>query len=124
MDVMVLAGGLSHERDVSMRSGRRVQEELRASGAKVTLHDVDSTLIPALRDRGQTVVWPMLCPKKLASMVLLLLNLWLPSCLVEGWEIVWQMLFYLWKDVMLQVVTENQRRGGTNGALFATSNAL
>ncbi|MDQ3114546.1 MAG: D-alanine--D-alanine ligase, partial [Actinomycetota bacterium] len=28
--VLVLAGGLSHERDVSLRSGRRVVEALRA----------------------------------------------------------------------------------------------
>ncbi|WP_084099918.1 D-alanine--D-alanine ligase [Demequina sp. NBRC 110051] len=60
MDVMVLAGGLSHERDVSMRSGRRVQEELRDAGVKVSLHDVDSSLIPSLRDREDVVVWPML----------------------------------------------------------------
>ncbi|WP_084079507.1 D-alanine--D-alanine ligase [Demequina sp. NBRC 110057] len=60
MDVMVLAGGLSHERDVSMRSGRRVQEELRDAGLKVSLHDVDSSLIPTLRSRSDVVVWPML----------------------------------------------------------------
>ena len=60
MDVMVLAGGLSHERDVSMRSGRRVQEELRDAGVKVSLHDVDSSLIPSLRGREDLVVWPML----------------------------------------------------------------
>lgn len=60
MDVMVLAGGLSHERDVSMRSGRRVQEELRDAGLKVSLHDVDSSLIPTLRSREDVVVWPML----------------------------------------------------------------
>ncbi|WP_084128414.1 D-alanine--D-alanine ligase [Demequina sp. NBRC 110055] len=60
MDVMVLAGGLSHERDVSMRSGRRVQEELRDAGVKVSLHDVDSSLIPLLRGREDVVVWPML----------------------------------------------------------------
>ncbi|WP_236683725.1 D-alanine--D-alanine ligase family protein [Demequina flava] len=61
MNVLVLAGGLSHERDVSIRSGRRVQEALRASGAKVTLQDVDSGLIPALQKLGDDgVVWPML----------------------------------------------------------------
>ncbi|MFV0287783.1 MAG: ATP-grasp domain-containing protein, partial [Demequina sp.] len=46
--------------DVSMRSGRRVQEELRDAGLKVSLHDVDSNLIPALRSREDVVVWPML----------------------------------------------------------------
>lgn len=60
MDVMILAGGLSHERDVSVRSGRRVLEELKSAGHRVTLHDVDSGLIPALRERGDGVVWPLL----------------------------------------------------------------
>ncbi len=32
--VMILAGGLSHERDVSMRSGRRVGEALEERGIK------------------------------------------------------------------------------------------
>lgn len=60
MDVMILAGGLSHERDVSVRSGRRVLEELKSAGHMVTLHDVDSGLIPALRSLGDGVVWPLL----------------------------------------------------------------
>ena len=32
--ILVLAGGLSHERDVSLRSGRRVAEALRSTGAR------------------------------------------------------------------------------------------
>lgn len=60
MDVAVLAGGLSHERDVSVRSGRRVQDALRDAGAHVTLHDLDTSLIPALRERDDVVVWPVL----------------------------------------------------------------
>ncbi|WP_152647984.1 D-alanine--D-alanine ligase family protein [Demequina sediminicola] len=60
MNVLVLSGGLSHERDVSIRSGRRVQEALRHAGAKVTVHDVDSDLIPAVKELGDGVVWPML----------------------------------------------------------------
>lgn len=60
MDVMILAGGLSHERDVSVRSGRRVQEALKSSGHHATLHDVDGSLIPSLRELGDGVVWPLL----------------------------------------------------------------
>ncbi|PKQ27239.1 MAG: D-alanine--D-alanine ligase [Actinobacteria bacterium HGW-Actinobacteria-4] len=60
MDVMILAGGLSHERDVSVRSGRRVQEALKSSGHRATLHDVDASLIPALRELSDGVVWPLL----------------------------------------------------------------
>ncbi|WP_297083562.1 ATP-grasp domain-containing protein [uncultured Demequina sp.] len=60
MDVMILAGGLSHERDVSVRSGRRVAEELRDRGLKVSIHDVDTSLIPALHQAADSVVWPLL----------------------------------------------------------------
>lgn len=60
MDVLILAGGLSHERDVSVRSGRRVAEELRDRGLKVTVRDVDTGLLPALRESADAVVWPLL----------------------------------------------------------------
>ena len=59
MDVMILAGGLSHERDVSMRSGRRVVDALRDGGDSVTLHDVDADLIPSLHAGPVDVVWPI-----------------------------------------------------------------
>ncbi|HEX5597379.1 MAG TPA: D-alanine--D-alanine ligase [Micromonosporaceae bacterium] len=47
--VMVLAGGLSYEREVSLRSGRRVLDALRSVGAEAELRDADATLLPALR---------------------------------------------------------------------------
>jgi D-alanine-D-alanine ligase len=59
MQVMILAGGLSHERDVSLRSGRRVLDALRDHGDSVTLHDVDADLIPALHSQDVDVVWPI-----------------------------------------------------------------
>ena len=43
--VLVLAGGLSHERDVSLRSGRRVAEALRDAGCSVVERDVDAGLL-------------------------------------------------------------------------------
>jgi D-alanine-D-alanine ligase len=58
--VVVLAGGLSHERDVSLRSGRRVAEALRSTGLEVVLHDVDADLLTFLRETGPDVVWPLL----------------------------------------------------------------
>jgi len=58
--VAVLAGGLSHERDVSLRSGRRVVEALRSAGLDASLHDVDADLVPALRDLRPELVWPVL----------------------------------------------------------------
>ena len=47
--VMVLAGGLSYERDVSLRSGRRVLDALRAAGLHAELADADSALLPTLQ---------------------------------------------------------------------------
>lgn len=46
--VLVLAGGLTHERDVSLRSGRRVADALRARGIDAVLRDTDERLLPAL----------------------------------------------------------------------------
>ncbi len=58
--VLVLAGGLSHERDVSLRSGRRVVEALRTGGVDVTMHDVDADLVPAIAESRPDLVWPLL----------------------------------------------------------------
>ncbi|MHB1492004.1 MAG: D-alanine--D-alanine ligase family protein, partial [Cellulomonas sp.] len=58
--IAVLAGGLSHERDVSLRSGRRVAEALRGVGMEVSVHDVDADLVPALTELRPDLVWPLL----------------------------------------------------------------
>lgn len=47
--VAVLAGGLSHERDVSLRSGRRLSAALRAQGLTVEEWDTDAGLLDRLR---------------------------------------------------------------------------
>jgi D-alanine-D-alanine ligase len=60
LSVLVLAGGISHERDVSLRSGRRVADALRAAGVQVSLRDPDATLLDFLRDTPPAVVWPVL----------------------------------------------------------------
>ncbi|MBB4917038.1 D-alanine--D-alanine ligase family protein [Streptosporangium saharense] len=46
--VLVLAGGLSYEREVSLRSGRRVSEALRAVGIPVETRDTDASLVPSV----------------------------------------------------------------------------
>jgi D-alanine-D-alanine ligase len=46
--VLVLAGGLSYERDVSLRSGRRVLDALRSAGVESQLRDADVSLLPTL----------------------------------------------------------------------------
>ncbi|MPZ94195.1 MAG: D-alanine--D-alanine ligase [Propionibacteriales bacterium] len=58
--VVVLAGGLSHERDVSLRAGRRVAEALRSAGVEVEVRDVDSSLVPSLRADPPRCVFPLL----------------------------------------------------------------
>lgn len=60
LEVLVLAGGISHERDVSIRSGRRVAEALRDLGLGVHVHDVDADLIAILSGTRPDVVWPIL----------------------------------------------------------------
>jgi D-alanine-D-alanine ligase len=47
---LVLAGGLSHERDVSLRSGRRVLDALRHAGVEADLRDADSSLLATLHE--------------------------------------------------------------------------
>jgi D-alanine-D-alanine ligase len=49
--VAVLAGGLSLEREVSLRSGRRVADALASRGYAVTRTDVDDQLVPKLSER-------------------------------------------------------------------------
>lgn len=58
--VVVLAGGISHERDVSLRSGRRVADGLAEQGIEVELRDPDASLLTYLRDSRPDVVWPAL----------------------------------------------------------------
>ncbi len=58
--ICILAGGLSHERDVSIRSGRRVAEALRDIGAEVSVRDVDPALLGTLARERPDCVIPLL----------------------------------------------------------------
>ncbi|HLS25712.1 MAG TPA: D-alanine--D-alanine ligase [Beutenbergiaceae bacterium] len=60
LEIAILAGGLSHEREVSLRSGRRVAESLRSAGHQVSVRDVDANLLAELRRERPDVVWPLL----------------------------------------------------------------
>ena len=59
-NVIVLAGGLSHERDVSLRSGRRVAQALRDTGHTVVESDVNASLLGTLAGVHDPVVFPVL----------------------------------------------------------------
>lgn len=54
--VAVLSGGLSHERDVSLRSGRRLSTALRAAGIAVEEWDADAGLLDRLREHRPDAV--------------------------------------------------------------------
>jgi len=58
--VVVLAGGISHERDVSLRSGRQVADRLKEHGIAVILRDPDASLLAYLDETRPDVVWPAL----------------------------------------------------------------
>lgn len=58
--IVVLAGGLSYEREVSLRSGRRVGEALHDIDVEVEQHDMDAELLPALASDPPAAVLPAL----------------------------------------------------------------
>jgi D-alanine-D-alanine ligase len=53
---LVLAGGLSHERDVSLKSGRRVLDALHREGVEADLRDADAGLLAHLADNDYGAV--------------------------------------------------------------------
>jgi D-alanine-D-alanine ligase len=56
--VLVLAGGLSPEREVSLRSGHRVCDALRAAGVDALTVDADAALIPIIADDPPDAAFP------------------------------------------------------------------
>lgn len=60
LDIVVLAGGISHERDISLRSGRRVADGLNSLGHRVSVREPDGALLGFLTESRPDVVWPAL----------------------------------------------------------------
>ena len=60
LDVLVLAGGLSAEREVSLASGRRVVAALHEAGVQAVAVDAGADLVAVLDRRRPDVVWPVL----------------------------------------------------------------
>lgn len=58
--VLILSGGLSHERDISIRSGRRVAQVLRDNGFRVSTADVNTDLLATVEKQRPDVIWPLL----------------------------------------------------------------
>ena len=58
--VAVIAGGLSHERDISLASGRNLVRELRALGVEAHAYDFDRNLLHTLERDKVVAALPML----------------------------------------------------------------
>ncbi|MCL2736018.1 MAG: D-alanine--D-alanine ligase [Propionibacteriaceae bacterium] len=58
--VIVVSGGLSHEREISLESGQRVARELTNAGFEVTTSDIQPSLIELIGTLDDPVVFPML----------------------------------------------------------------
>jgi D-alanine-D-alanine ligase len=60
LKIQVLAGGISHERDISLKSGRRVADALTDFGASVVIREPDSNLLNNILKDRPDVIWPCL----------------------------------------------------------------
>lgn len=60
LTIAVLSGGISHEREVSLRSGRRVADALISRGHSVSILDPDANLFSSLAALEPQVIWPAL----------------------------------------------------------------
>lgn len=60
LNIVILAGGISHERDVSLRSGRRVADALTDQGHTVSVLDPGSNLLTTLTEQAPDLIWPTL----------------------------------------------------------------
>src|SRR5262249_20699917 len=56
--VLILAGGLSAEREVSLRSGSRLRDALQEAGVEADIADADAGLIPAITGDPPSAVFP------------------------------------------------------------------
>lgn len=60
LKILIVAGGLTHERDVSLRSGRRVANLLRQGGHTVEVCDLNTQFLPTIAEFEPDVVWPLI----------------------------------------------------------------
>ena len=60
LKIQVLAGGISHERDISLKSGRRVADALTDFGAEVVIREPDHDLLANIKKDKPDVIFPCL----------------------------------------------------------------
>ncbi len=58
--IQLLAGGISHERDISLKSARRVADALTEQGASVIIREPDGHLLEYIETDKPDVIWPVL----------------------------------------------------------------
>lgn len=58
--IQILAGGISHERDISLKSGRRVADALLEAGVDVIIREPDEHLLSNIKKDKPDVIWPCL----------------------------------------------------------------
>ena len=67
--VLIISGGLTHERDVSVRSGRRVANILTQAGYDVVISDVDASLAGAIESFLESVGVPFVGSSAVQAML-------------------------------------------------------
>lgn len=60
LKIQVLAGGISHERDISLKSARRLSDALTEAGATVVIREPDENLFTNIKKDKPDVLWPVL----------------------------------------------------------------
>lgn len=60
LKIQILAGGISHERDISLKSGRRVADALTDFGAEVVIREPDHNLLANIKKDKPDVIFPCL----------------------------------------------------------------
>ncbi len=60
LKIQILAGGISHERDISLKSARRLSDALTEAGATVVIREPDENLISNIKKDKPDVLWPVL----------------------------------------------------------------
>lgn len=60
LKIVILAGGISHERDISLKSGRRVADALLEAGSDVIIREPDEKLLSNIKKDKPDVIWPCL----------------------------------------------------------------
>lgn len=57
--ILIISGGLLHERDISLKSGRRLATALYQEGFQTKIADIDGNLFRVIKEYQPDLIWPM-----------------------------------------------------------------